>query len=59
MTTLFVKTKLTGLWKVKAIAYIGFPLVFVGLLKLDTLLAFAAKFIKIELSDIHDNNPQY
>ena len=43
-----LNTKVTRLWLVKTINYIGYPLVMMKLITLEQLIEFSTKFLKID-----------
>ena len=43
-----LNTKVTRLWVVKTINYIGYPLVVMKLITLEQLIEFSTKFLKID-----------
>ena len=43
-----LNTKVTRLWLVKTVNYIGYPLVMMKLITLEQLIEFSTKFLKID-----------
>lgn len=43
-----LNTKVTRLWVVKTINYLGYPLVVMKLITLEQLIEFSTKFLKVD-----------